>query len=178
MFTFGGDDRGFTLVELLTVIMLTTILLGLGAAGLRRYWFVQSLYSAQDEVAAQLRELQERSVGATDPVTYGAWFELETSSYGVVEYDVVLDSCESTETRSLGSGVVVRTAAFAENASGVDMADAVAACQLEVPDADDFVFFLARGTATAGSVSVAQPVVDRPAEGIEVRGLTGRVNKL
>lgn len=172
------DERGFTLIELMSVVALLTILMTLGAAALRNFWFVQSLVSAQDEVTSQLKELQEEAVAATDPVVKGAWFEEGSSDWGLVEYDPALGGCESIASRELGSGVVVSEVEFDDEASGVDVGDAVAACNGEVAQADDFVFFLARGTATPGSVFVFQNNVNRDPQEIEVLGLTGRVNKL
>lgn len=172
---FGGrrvrDESGFTLVELMSVIMLVVILMALGATALRRYWFVQGLVGAENEVVSQLRAQQQQS-RTTAPKVFGARFTVGSSEWDLISYNseitTVGNRCEVVEERKLGAGVVVEAVNFDEV---LDEPGEQAAC---LQGATALVLFYARGSATPGSVTLYQPDVDR-SERVCVTGLTGRV---
>lgn len=165
------DESGFTLVELLSVMMLVLILMTLGASALRRYWFSQALVGSRDEVIGQLRAQQEES-RTTAPKVFGARFTSGSSEWQLIQYDAdapVDDWCQVLENRTMEAGTVVESVEFdsvltdpAERSQCLDAAT-------------DLVLFYARGSATPGEVTLYQPVVDKRAS-VCVTGLTGRVD--
>jgi prepilin-type N-terminal cleavage/methylation domain-containing protein len=165
---------GFTLVELMVVITLTTILLALGASALRHYWLTQALEGSAEELVSQLRQLQQRTDSESHPLVYGARFEIGTSNWAIVRYDpksattTADDECTVDSTRLFSDGVAVSAASF-DTPPGV----VVSKC----PDsAQAFVFFYARGTATGGSLTLRHGVTT-DTETVSVLPLTGRVRR-
>jgi len=169
-------ESGFSLIELLTVMTLTAVLVTLGAFAIRHFWFVRSLEGGADEVVTQLRRLQQRVGAASNPLVYGARFTDGSSSWQLVEYHIIDDTCELiSETgfdRNLefDASVRVRSAVFAEYPAATDQ------CLGLTPEADDVVFFFARGSATRGNIVIEQPILDRTAQ-ICVGDITGRVEE-
>lgn len=166
------DDSGFTLVELMAVIALMAILMTLGASALRRYWFVQGLVGAENEVVSQLRAQQQQS-RTTAPKVFGARFTIGSSEWDLISYDPTKDlgvRCERVEERTLGTGVIVQDAEFDQV---LDEAGEQEAC---LQGATALVLFYARGSATQGEVTLRQPNIDRSAS-VCVTGLTGRVEQ-
>lgn len=180
--TMSKDD-GFTLIELLSVMVLTSLLLALSAGAVRQYWFVRSLEGGQQEIVTQLRQLQQRTVAESHPRIYGARFPrgaANNSSWGLVRVDVATppatSTCTQYETRRFDAGVTI----FNPGSSGVHTTfqepGETQLCRNQIVGAanDDFVFFYARGTATAGRVTIQHPVLDRR-KIVCVSGLTGRI---
>ena len=180
-------EEGFTLIELLATMMLLAILLTLGVAAIRNFWMVRSFTGAQDEVATQLRSLQQQAVAESNPLVFGAWFkttDASTPQWGLVRYDpgdaTTAASCDSTGTRTFDAGVRIADADFSDSIPGLDSA-AVSTCEGQIgaaAGAVDWVFFLARGTATPGCVTITQPNLDRDDIAVSVGSLTGRVEKV
>lgn len=167
---------GFTLIELLVAMSLAAILMTLSVFGLREFWFVRSLEGGTDGVVTQLRQLQSRVSSESNPIIFGAHFDAGTSNWTLVRYDpqpaLLADRCSVSGTRSFDAGVVVTSAAFTvdtavSDACGPKVTGAVAA---------EFVFFYARGSATAGSVTLRHPGLDRQRT-VTVSPITGRVTK-
>ena len=186
-------EEGFTLVELLAVMFITTILVTLGAAAFRWYWLGQSLYGEQDQIYAGLRGMQQQVVSESNPYVFGAWFKVMTPAtdngspqWGTVRYTPASGttpaSCTSTGESRFQGGVQVTDADFADSLAGVSsIADVIATCRSQVTAstaADDFVFFLARGTATGGCVILNQPNREMAEHGVWVGPLTGRVERI
>jgi prepilin-type N-terminal cleavage/methylation domain-containing protein len=170
-------DSGFTLIEVLSVMVLTGILLTLTAAGLRHYWFVQSLETAQSDVVSQLRQLQEQVVSETHPTVFGSRFKVGSSNWGVVEYDPLITgshpsaTCTQVRSNTFGSGVQVSAASFT---AATDTAMTNLCKTIPGASTDSFVFFYARGSATGGSVTILQPQLSR-SKTITITPITGRV---
>jgi prepilin-type N-terminal cleavage/methylation domain-containing protein len=168
------EESGFSLVELLVAMVLFAIVVTLGAAAVTHFWMVRSLEGGREQVVTQLRQLQQRVVSESHPLVYGARFRPGTgpqaSEWGLVRYSPDTNTCEQYASRTL-DGVRVAGATFAAN-------DVTSFCREEIPGAgaDHFVFFFARGNATSGAVVLYHPILDRE-RGVEVHGITGRVNK-
>ena len=178
------DQRGFTLIEIFAVLGLLAILVTLAAPALRTYWFTQSLQVATDEAVSQLRRLQARVTSESHPLVYGARFRKGSSDYALVIYDpravAPTPACrQDGGTRSFNSGVfnaTVRVSATTTAAS--DSAEATT-CRTQLPGVttdDVFLFFYARGTATAGTIRLEQPHIGR-GEDVTISALTGRVER-
>lgn len=180
------DQKGFTLVELLVVMAISGVLLTLSAGALRHYWFVQSVDSSTDEIVSQLRRAQSRTTSESNPLVYGLRFRSGSPSWDVVRYDPGTavpptrpETCRYEDRNQLGSGVVVLAPASVAISS---TAPELVACKAQLAgalDTDNFVFFYARGTATAmNDLTVHHPILGSGRdETIDVTGLTGRVTR-
>jgi prepilin-type N-terminal cleavage/methylation domain-containing protein len=170
------SQAGFTLVELLVVISITAILLTLSAAAARTFWLNQALTGAASDLRLQLGQLHQRAQAESHPRVYGAWFVQGSSSWGLVRYTATTNNCTPVESRSFDSGVTV------SDIQGFDLPTGlVSACRSALQTSGvsgatsaRIAFFYARGTATAGSVTVRQPSLGRTRT-VQVHALTGRV---
>ena len=188
-------EDGFTLIELLAVIALTSILLTLGATAIRFFWLGRALHGERDQLFTNLRGLQQQVVSESNPLIFGAWFKETTPAtddgtpqWGTVRYrpaDPATStpaSCTSTALHRLDGGVQVESADFVNSLVGVpSISDVITTCMAQVgatAGADDFVFFLARGTATSGCVTLTQPRRDMEDVTVAVSTLTGRVERI
>ena len=170
-------QAGFTLVELLTTLLLASILVTLGAFAFRHYWFVQSLEGGENELINQLRGLQQRVVSESFPLVYGARFVPGSSRWVHVQYDPDTTNCtvvRDADFRSgvFNAGVEIEAADFDTYSSGG--INVSSRCRLGIGSAE-VVFFFARGTATTGEVTIVQPRLDGRTKKVCVAGLTGRV---
>lgn len=171
------DERGFTLIEIISTVVIMAILLSLAVLALRHFWLTRSLTAATDSVVTQLRSTQERVVSESWPYVYGVRFDIDGGRWWLVRYDPVNpgpgdDTCQVVETGTYGDGVVVRSASFASDALITDF------CRSSVganPD-DAFALFYSRGSATNGTVTLEQKQVNKT-KTISVDGITGRVTK-
>jgi prepilin-type N-terminal cleavage/methylation domain-containing protein len=175
------NEHGFTLVELMVVMSITTILLGLGALALRNFWMVRSLTGAQDEIVNQMRAVQSKVMAESNPIIFGVGFREGTNQWQIIRYNGSTSDCSRDGTRTFDAGVVVSDVDFDTTVSGIDTAPIIADCKGEEPllaayPDDGFVFFLPRGTATGGTVTVRQPNLGRT-EGVVVTPLAGRVDE-
>jgi prepilin-type N-terminal cleavage/methylation domain-containing protein len=166
-------QEGFTLIELLSAVALVAILMTLAAGALRNFWLTQALHGGRDGVITQLRAQQERVVSESHPLVFGARFREGSSDWALVQFDPRTNQCSQTREMRLDSGVRVAAASFSEVGS---LAPIVAECRSDLGAAtgDDFVMFFARGTASAGSLTLRQPALGREL-GVTVTALTGRV---
>jgi prepilin-type N-terminal cleavage/methylation domain-containing protein len=169
-------DQGFTLIEILTTIAISAILLSLGATALRGYWFGRALHDGAEQVVSELRNAQERSVSESHPLVYGGWFDEGSAEWGVVRFDPKDVSVPGDDEcvvvsgpNEFSAGVVVDEVAF-EDASPQS-----SVCAPAVPDGAEIAFFFARGSASPGEVTLVQPR-NGDTETISVSALTGRVD--
>ena len=168
------DQYGFTLVEVLTAMMLIGLLVTLGAFALRNYWLAQSLQGGKSELISGLRGAQELAVTESQPLVFGVRLKVGSSEWDLVRYDPRPPvSCSVERPSTFPSGLVVSAASFAES-TGI-----TSVCRSQIPGAttDQFAFFFPRGTATAGSVTLRQPALGRT-ESLSVLPITGRVEEL
>ena len=178
MLNGSRSERGFSLIELLTVMGLVAVLLSLGVFSLRQFWFVRALHGEQDEIVTQLRNLQERVVAESNPLVFGARFRQggTATSWPLIRYDpanAVGSRCTPYETIQMDAGVRIQQSSF------VNATDSVAAaCAGELGGTrNDYVFFYARGTGSPGEVTIIQPALDGRKLKVCVAGITGRVEK-
>lgn len=173
-------QSGFTLIEILVVLAITSTLLTLGAAAVRHYWFVQSVEGAAEEIESELRTIQQQTIAESHPLVYGAWFKPNETinQYGILKYDPkdtstsADDECTQVGTsRKLGSGVVITEAAFDPTDADIE-----AACAGVPPSGAASVFFYARGSATPGQLTVYHAETGH-SKTVTVSGITGRVEQ-
>ena len=172
-------DLGFTLIEVLVVLAITSLVLTLGAGAFRHYWFKRSLYGSQDLIVTEMRAMQEKAVSESHPLVYGLRFQEGSGRWAEVVYNPKDQSISSDDTceyvggepavKTFEAGVVVETASFAAP-PGLTPSICPAAAT------GDFVFFYAKGTATSGAVAFGQPSLSDEI-GLSVSALTGRVTK-
>lgn len=165
-------EDGFTLSELLIVMLVMSIVLTLGAYSFRRYWQTRSLHGSVDQVATELRGEQQRATSESHPWIWGAWFKQGTSRWGVVRANASTGACQVKDRRTLSTGVVVSSVSFAD----VTTPALSSACATAAESGAEVVLFFARGTATEGTVSLSHPEVSGgAAKTITVSPITGRV---
>jgi prepilin-type N-terminal cleavage/methylation domain-containing protein len=166
-----GAEGGFTLVELLVAIVLAGIMLTLGASALRTYWMRRSLDGSTKQVTAQLRAMQQRAVAESHPLVYGARFTDGYGTYTLFKYNPANSAspCDKLNTLALEGHV--------ETAAGTSFATSpyidLSKCEA-TPGDDHYVFFFARGTATAGTLRLTHDTLG-DSTSISVTNLTGRV---
>ncbi|MEA2453585.1 MAG: hypothetical protein QOG04_2295 [Actinomycetota bacterium] len=162
----------------MVVLGLISIVTGLGVSTLRGYWFTQSLYGGRDQVITQLRGGQEDVVSMSSPFVSGVRFRVNSSTWALVRYSPGAnlasnadDTCVQVQSFTFGSGVKVTAADFTVVTGITDF------CRSKLPGAatDQFALFFARGTATAGSVTLMHPNVASKSVTVTVQPMTGRV---
>jgi prepilin-type N-terminal cleavage/methylation domain-containing protein len=168
---------GFTLIEVLVAIGISSVLMTLAVFALRTYWVNRSLHDSAEQVISELRQIQEQSVAESHPLVFGTWFKANTSTWGVVRYDPKEpavsgdDECLQVEGPfEFPTSVVVQAVDFESSSPQTTV------CASAVPSGSEIAFFFARGTATPGDITLRQPITDRT-ESLEVSGLTGRVDR-
>ena len=182
-------ESGFTLIELLVVLSLMAVVLVSSAGTLRSFWFKQSLDGATEQVVSQLRQLQSRVTSESHPLVYGARFRPGSSEWGLIRYDpneagTADDTCTEYSPRTFDSGVFSAEVIISPAVTAVPDSDEAAICRTRlttddgapfaVASSDVFVFFYARGTATAGVVRLEQPTSSQTKD-VTITSLTGRV---
>ena len=179
--TAVSSEGGFSILELLTALLLTTIVLGLAVVPMRRFWFAQSLDGAADEVVTQLREQQEDSVSEAHPRVFGVRFTPGSSDWTLLRYDPDPDPdnpgepAECTaETRTFDGG----TFSAGVIVDSVDVTNDITAQEYTTcaDPGDEIIFFYARGTSTGGTVVLEEPQTGAQ-ETISVSIATGRVTR-
>jgi type II secretion system protein H len=160
-------EGGFSLVELLAGILLTGIIVTLGAAALRGYWLRQGLDRAAATITTEMRGAQQKAMAESHPVVYGLRLEPNSSRWSIVQFDPrkASNQCTVVENHDLPAGVRVASADFTSGGA------AATACGT-TPTA----FFFPRGTATAGTVTFRSTHAS-PTRTIVVHGLTGRAEE-
>lgn len=167
-------EDGFTLSELLVACLVMSIVLGLSAYALRRYWQTRALHGSVDQVVSELRGEQQNAGSESHPWVWGAWFKQGTSRWGVVRGNSDTGACEVRSRRTLSTGVTISAVSFADVTSPA-LSDA---CAAAAEPGSEVVLFFARGSATQGSVSLSHPEVGGGStRTITVSPITGRVTR-
>lgn len=176
------QERGFTLIEVLVAMVVALIMMTLGAAAMRQYWFVRSVVGASQQVTAQLRQLQSQADSVSHPVVYGAWFlpgQTNSQEWGTLDYDPTIvnpsDRCTMGSPKELPTDVRVVGAPFADTTTLTSACKTVLqSAGVANASAAKTVFFYARGNSTGGELTLARDGVAGQRT-IEVAALTGRV---
>jgi len=182
-------EHGFTLVELLATLALVSVLLTLGVTALRYFWLGQTLTRERDQIFSNLRGIQQQVVSESNPFVFGAWLKESTPTtddgsdqWGTFRYSPGSPAtCTSTGLHRMGGGVHVTSASFDDTLATGAVGPMETACLDQIPaaaGADEFIFFLARGMATSGCVTLRQHNRDMDDVAVAVSALTGRVERL
>ena len=174
------SEAGYSIIEMLMVIVLAGIVLSLSAGALRTFWLTQSLHGAREDVVAQLRQVQQRVVSESHPLVWGVRFRVGQSGWGIVEFDphssttAADDTCAEVTPLSFKDRVKVKAASF-EAVTGI-----TSLCRSQISGAasDQFAFFFARNTATEGDLTLEHTSLPGKEVGLEVLPITGRVEEL
>ena len=179
----SSSQQGFTLIELLVVMSIGAILFTLGAFAIRQFWYVRALDGAQNQVAVQLRQLQQRVIAETHPLVYGARFHTGDSFMGLIRFDPQTNTCR--EYQRVNFGISVRVAGPTEIDS--DSTEPHVFCRNNLVDSaggavsnratSEYVFFFARGNGTPGQITVRSTNLSRQ-ETVQVEGVTGRITEI
>jgi prepilin-type N-terminal cleavage/methylation domain-containing protein len=169
-----GSERGFTLIEVLVAMALASILMTLGAFALRSYWINRSLEGSRAEVGSTMRQLQQQSVSESHPLVFGVRFTpgsgptSATTEWATLKYNPNSSGpkCQVLQTNTFSTRVYVSAASFSP--TSLDVSNCTSG------SGHAFVWFYARGTATAGSLTLSQPELDRELD-VTVSGLTSRI---
>ncbi|HEX2295083.1 MAG TPA: prepilin-type N-terminal cleavage/methylation domain-containing protein [Actinomycetota bacterium] len=169
------SQSGFTIVELLAVIVIGAVLVTLGAGALRDYTRGKALQGARDTTVTQLRELQQRTFSEGYPRAYGIRFLKEDVRWDVVRYDASTGSCSVVESHKLTNGVTISGTPAETDFPESAVADA---CRGAIPNYTgeyEVVLFYARGTATGGKVTFELDGTGKTRP-VQVNAATGRVS--
>jgi prepilin-type N-terminal cleavage/methylation domain-containing protein len=171
---FRGGEGGFSLIELMVVVLIASLLAGLGAWAFRGYWYRRSLDNSAKGVTAQLRQLHQRAVAESHPLIYGARFTEGRDEYTLFRYNPSnsVSPCSQLNTVDLVGGVETASGTSFTTSPYIDLSD----CPM-TGGADHFVFFFARGTATDGTLVLTNERLPDASDTatIRVTQLTGRV---
>ncbi len=175
----SGRERGYTLVEVLFAIALFSIVVTLGAAALRHFWFSQALTSSTDELTSEMRALHQNVAAEAHPRVNGIWLRQGSAQWGTFQFDpkgpgTADDVCASRILRSFGAGVSVSAISLPTAPAEINASCVIGLAA--VPDDARVALFYARGTATAGYVELTQSNLSRTRR-VTIAGLTGRVTR-
>ena len=174
----ASAERGFTVLELLTVLFLVSILVTVGATALRHYWLLHSLETAQADIASQLRQVQARVASESHPLIFGARFTPGSTTWSLVKYNQGTDRLTTSDDTCVMEGAAYKLPGVTPDPapassftapSGVDLAKCGGSYSTDV-----FVMFYARGTATGGTLRLRSTALDRTRV-VTVSALTSRV---
>ena len=150
-------SAGFTMIELLVVMVIIGALSALGTSGWSRYQRTVEHRGSAQELVSALRNAQQASLA--EAVTYCVTFDAAARSYQVFKF-------------ACGGANPPASAVDKTQSSRVTLVSPVFT-QLNGTTSNQVLFF-PRGSATKGSVKVARAGSAR-AYTITVEGLTGRV---
>ena len=177
----GGikEERGYSLAEMLAVLILGAILLTLGAGALRNYWLTHSLYGGRDELISQLRRAQEQAVTEGIPRVFGVRLLVGSQTWALVEYDPEDGTCLEIQTNAFSSGTSPQSVTMATtDETDFCAANLAYAAGGAVPGrgASSFVWFYPRGTATPGTITLTNANLPGESAAATVTPITGRVS--
>jgi len=164
----------------MTVMALTAVLLTLSAIAVRHFMYVQALSTSTDSVITQMRQAQQQAESESHPLVYGVWFISvgDSARWGTLQYDPAKASpCTEIGKRQFERGVEVESVSF--NVDPVRTSacrTALSSAGVDESASAQIAFFYARGTATPGSLTLEQTVLDRSTT-LDVTGITGRVSE-
>lgn len=168
------NENGFTIVELLATCLIVAVAVTLGATAIRHYWRLQGLRGGVEQVVSELRGQQQEAGSASHPYVWGTWFKSNSNRWGVVRGNINTGSCQVLSRRTFDAGVTISSVSFAN----IDSFGLSANCSAAAENGATVALFLARGTATGGSVSLTHPDVSGGApRTISVSPITGRVTQ-
>lgn len=156
-----GNDSGFTLVEMLTVLAIMGITFTMAVTAFVSYQVQSQHRGAWDELRSTLRNAGERAL--SEQRTYCVHL-------GTAEWDVYRSECSASGTKMQsvtpsGAGSVTTTSSFIAPTGQAD------AC----PTAPgDCVYFYPRGNSSTGTATVSRE--GRADLFVDVEGLTARVS--
>jgi type II secretion system protein H len=153
-----SGSAGFTMIELLVVMVIIGALSALGTSGWSRYQRTVEHRGSAQEIVSALRNAQQASLA--EAVTYCVSFDTSAREYQVFKFTcdgsgTVASAVDSTQS----SRVTLNTASFTQSDGSTA----------------NRVSFFPRGSATKGSVQVAREGSTKTYT-ISVEGLTGRVS--
>ena len=149
------DDRGFTLLEVISTCLLLAILLGLGVGPWNSYRHARAHNEARSELVASLRNAQISAV--SENVTY----RVDITANKAVTYAIpVTGPVVTKRTYEVEDKTVTYTGAAFEDSSGV---------------VSTSVYFYPRGSASKGDVTVSRSGRTKVYT-VSVEGLTARVS--
>jgi prepilin-type N-terminal cleavage/methylation domain-containing protein len=174
-------ESGFTLIELFVVMAISTILMTLGAAAVRHFWFMNAVDKGAEQVQSELRQLQQRATAQSHPMVYGAWFRTggTNSTWGILKFDPKTASTATDDVCTQVGGPEMLPDGATFSAADFNMSTAAtieSKCTSVAPAGSKRVYFYARGTATPGSVTVHQTNIAE-SRTLTVSALTGRVDE-
>lgn len=179
--TKRSEEVGFTLLELLVVMLVSSMLLTLGAVAIRHYWFVQALSGSTDSVVTQMRQAQQQAESESHPLVYGVWFINvgDSTRWGTLQYDPAETTpCSEIGKRRFSTGVQVDSVSFTVDSTRTTACrTALGSAGIPSAGSAQIAFFYARGTATPGTITLEQTNLGRT-ESLQVTGITGRVDEL
>lgn len=164
-------EDGFTVIELLATCLIIAVVMTLGAYAIRHFSQLRALEGAAHEVVTELRGLQQDAGAQSHPWVTGAYFKNGTNRWGIVRANIKTGACQVSARRTFDDGV---------NVSGVSFADITTLgltsnCTTAAESGAEVVFFFARGSATAGTVSLAHPKIGSGPRTMTVSPITGQV---
>jgi len=154
-----GDD-GFTLIEVLVVMVVMGVLMAIAIPSWSHYQNKQNYLGSAQLVVSEMRRIQLQAVA--QETTYRVDFTVGGKTFKVYQLtDATAGTYTLTQTVSLpGSAATFASPAFT-------MKDGTASTS---------AWFYARGTASDGTVTLTRTNTGGHAYVINVEGLTGRVN--
>jgi prepilin-type N-terminal cleavage/methylation domain-containing protein len=185
------DQSGFTLIEVITASLMILILAGLSYPPIRNYWWRNALEGAADQMVTEMRGLQSRVTAESHPLVYGIRFTsadgmMSDGRWGLVKYDPTggaggTPSCNQYATGTFEPGLFgAQVSITSPSFTGGTPSDEQAFCRDAITgaDTDEFLFFYARGTATAGTVKIREVHLGAAKDiTLTVSSLTGRVDR-
>jgi prepilin-type N-terminal cleavage/methylation domain-containing protein len=153
----GTADPGYTLLEVMVVMLIMSLLAGFSATGWVRYQRSLEGRNASSEVVALLRDAHERALA--EATTYCVSFGTDGRSYRLWRASCTTGTAMGPALTTPSPRVTFTAAAFTQS-NGTTLRE---------------VRFSARGSATPGSVSLRRDGSNHTYR-ISVEGLTGRVS--